>query len=364
MIVTVNSQLLAAELRLLNRVVPSKPAIAILGYALLRADGESLNFYATDLEVGLTTNCPAHADVPGSAVVPVGLLLSMVERFVDGDVTIALDENKLLVKCGAFQSRLQVLPREEFPPPKLAEGKSITLDGDAFRALIPRVRSAILSSGPRVILQGALLTLAGPVAALAATDTHRVALATMGKEPDENTLRVVIPTKTLDALVGLEGRSMDDGDVCLTIGERHLFFEVAGRTLTSRTIDGQFPAYERAIPRENDKVVTIDRLELLMAIQRVVLASQETNAVHFIIEPGKMELAASSLEVGHANETLSVGYNGPPIRVCMKGKYALDFLEAARGLTVTMALKDPKTPALFQDGVDFITVVMLMRDGK
>ena len=42
-------------------------------------------------------------------------------------------------------------------------------------------------------------------------------------------------------------------------GENHLFFEIGRRLLISRMIDGQFPAYEKVIPKANDKRIEFER---------------------------------------------------------------------------------------------------------
>ena len=80
--IVVNSQVLATELRLLNRVVPSKPAIAILGHVRLRGDAEGLHLYATDMEVGLSSSCPASVDVTGEVALPVDVAVGLCCRVV------------------------------------------------------------------------------------------------------------------------------------------------------------------------------------------------------------------------------------------------------------------------------------------
>ena len=58
-------------------------------------------------------------------------------------------------------------------------------------------------------------------------------------------------------------------------GENHLFFDIGGRTLISRVIDGQFLAHERVIPKANDKHIEFERDRLTNAVKRVALLSNE-----------------------------------------------------------------------------------------
>src|SRR6266576_6194154 len=125
---------------------------------------------------------------------------------------------------------------------------------------------------------------------LVRTDGHRLALvnvdrpktAAKGKEGEE--VRAILPRKTLWELGKLltEG----DGDIQYERGENHLFFDVGGRMLISRMIDGQFPAFERVIPKGNDKKIEFERDRLTSAVRRVALLSNErSRAVKALIEP-------------------------------------------------------------------------------
>ena len=68
-------------------------------------------------------------------------------------------------------------------------------------------------------------------------------------------------------------------------------------------IDGQFPAYERVIPKDNDKRIEFERDRLTSAVKRVALLSNErSRAVKFQIDKGKVEVASSSPEFGEARE--------------------------------------------------------------
>jgi DNA polymerase-3 subunit beta len=355
--ITVNSQALATELRAMNRIVPAKPAIAILSHVLLTANASTangdLNFWATDLEVGLSSSCQATVMQPGKVALPLARFLSLVEQFQDGDVSIAVEDAKVAVTCGAFRSKLAALPAGDFPLAPPVDGQSNILDGDAFRQLIARTRYAINATSQKYVMQGALLTLAGPAAAMVATDGKRLALATAARTGTDASM--VIPAKALDVLAS------SAGDVEVTVGPRHLHFSYGGQSLSSRMIDGKFPTYERIIPRDNDKVVTVSRHDLSAALKRIVLVSEDNRATYLLIESGTLTLASRSAEVGQADEAVRAEYDGPSLKVCVNGSFVLDFLEAASGATIALHLKDANSAMLMMDGEDHIAVLMLMK---
>jgi len=352
---SVNSQRLAEELRPLARVVPSKPAIPIMSHALLTASdgGNDLQMSATDYEVSLTTGCFAHVADPGVAALPVAKFLALVEQFPNADVSIEATNGQVTVKCGSFTSRMQALSALDFPTLPDVEGTSCVLDAAQLRQLIARTRYAINANGSSYVMKGALLALKGPGGAMVATDAKRLALSTIGRTGPDVT--VIVPVKALDML-----QSLPDGDVELTAGERHLFFRYGTRLLMTRTIDGQFPAYERIIPANNSRVATVDRQALAAALRRINLVSEDNRAVYFALTPDQLELTTSSAEVGTAHEVLPASFAGQ-LKVCINGGCVLDFLDAASGRDVEIKLQDERSAALLMDGDDHLAVIMLLR---
>lgn len=349
---TLNSQALAVELRILRKVVPSKPSIAVLGYVLLQAD-ERLTLYATDLEVGLLTHAPATVHAPGRVALPAAHLLELVEQFPDGDVSFALDGKHLKVKCGAFSSRLQAYPADDFPAMPDRAGDVSTLNLAAFQQLITRTRYAVNASNAKHVLQGTLLKMQGPAAAMVGTDGKRLALATMAKEGAD--AEVIVPAKVLDRVLEQSG-----GQVEVTVG-KHVFFAFGERLLFSRVFDGKFPSYERGIPTANDKTATVNKLALAAALRRVRLASAETRAVYLNLAENQIRLSSSSAELGDAEEDVQAVYAGEALRPCLNGDFLLDFLEAASAPSISMSFKDALSPVLLTDGVDHVGVIMPLR---
>jgi DNA polymerase-3 subunit beta len=175
---------------------------------------------------------------------------------------------------------------------------------------------------------------------------------------------VILPRKTLLELGRLLAEG--DGEIHYERGENHLFFDIGGRLLISRMIDGQFPAFERVIPKTNDKRVEFDCDRLTSAVRRVALLSNErSRAVKFQIEPGKVEIASSSPEFGEAKEVLMVDYDAAPVTICFNAQYVLDFLNVAETDTVSLEFKDEMSQAVMKplgvEGYEYTYVIMPMR---
>lgn len=352
--ITINAGVLAQELRLLNTIVPTKPALPILMNVLIKANGTGLRLVATDLEVAFGSTCRAQIDEDGSVTVPCKRLLDMVEQ-LSGDIQLVTDRLQVHVRSGSFRSRLQTMTPEDFPALPTAEGKTTALPTAHFQAMVTRVRYAISDKG-KYVVNGAYLTLNDTVGALVATDGKRLALTTLGATGTTTT--VILPSKTLDAVLTM----FTEPTLFFSQSERHLFFQAGDRLLVSRTIDGQFPAYERIIPKQEDgRFAIIDRARLISALRRVGLVSEDNMACYFAFSAGKLDLSSSSALIGDATEQIAVDYNGEPLKVCCNWQFVLDFLEVASRQTVSIAFKDTNTPLLLTDGDNHMAVVMLMR---
>ena len=362
---------LLRELQLFQGIVERKNTIPILANVLIEATGDEVKLLATDLEVGLRSRCAAAVSKGGSLTLPAKKLYEIVKALPETDVRIEEDRNGVKVAADRFDSRMQTLPREDFP--SLPEGTgtySASLRRDVLKQMVAKTQFAITGEDTRYFLNGALFILRPDSMSLVSTDGHRLALITVPRgegsrrgKPEEE-VRVILPRKTLLELGRLLAEG--EGDIQYERGENHLFFDIGGRLLISRMIDGQFPAFERVIPKSNDKRVEFDRDRLTNAVKRVALLSNErSRAVKFQMDKGKVEIASSSPEFGEAKEVLMVDYAAAPVTICFNAQYVLDFLGVVETDSVSLEFKDEMSQAVMKplgaDGYDYTYVIMPMR---
>jgi DNA polymerase-3 subunit beta len=368
---------LLRELQLFQGIVERKNTIPILANVLIEADGDKVRLLATDLEVGLRSTCAAAVAKSGSLTLPAKKLYEIIKALPETDIRIQEDKNGVKVAADRFDSRMQTLPREDFPT--LPDGTGVysaSLPRDVLKHMVSKTQFAITGEDTRYFLNGALFILRPDSMSLVSTDGHRLALITVprdttkvkaadkDKEKPADEVRVILPRKTLMELGRLLAEG--DGDIQYERGENHLFFEIGGRLLISRMIDGQFPAFERVIPKGNDKRIDFDRDRLTSAVKRVALLSNErSRAVKFQIDKGKVEIASSSPEFGEAKEVLMVEYAGTPVTICFNAQYVLDFLGVVETDSVGLEFKDEMSQAVMKpigaDGYDYTYVIMPMR---
>jgi DNA polymerase-3 subunit beta len=357
---------LVKELSLVQGIVERKNSIPILSNVLAEAKGGELRIAATDLDVSLRCGCAAQVVSEGAITLGAKKLYEIARSLPDSDVRIkVLPDSWATIECERVTFKMAGLPREDFPAlPEAKATKGVTIPGEVLRDLISRTSFAITAEDARYYLAGALLVLDKDAVAMVATDGHRLSYAQRKTSLDvKEPARVLVPRKAIHEI----GRLLETGDaVTFQQVENHLVFAVSERTLSSKMIEGQFPAFEKVIGVTGDKVVALERDRLANAIRRVsLLSSERSRAVRLHLGPGKLDLAASSPDLGEAKESLLAEYEGQAVEIGFNAQYLLDFLGVAGTETVSLELKDQESQGMFRPhgeaATDYRYVVMPMR---
>ena len=360
---------LATELSLVQGIVERKNSIPILSNVLCEARGGELRISATDLDVSLRCGCAAEVKKEGAVTLGAKKLYEIVRSLPENEMRLTLEDDAWArIKCGRVEFRMAGLPREDFPSlPEPKSGRGIEIPAALLKELIQRTAFAITAEDARYYLAGALLLLEKEKAAMVATDGHRLAWAERKAQLKlADTTRVLVPRKAITEIARLIEQAGAEEAVSFQQGEGHLIFGVAGRTLASKQVEAQFPAFEKVIAVAGDKKVSLAREALQSAIRRVsLLSSDRGRAVRLGLDAGKLELSASSPELGEAREALNVDYAGGSVEIGFNAQYLLEFLGVVGSEQVLLELKDAESQGLLrpasEDAGDYRYVVMPMR---
>jgi DNA polymerase-3 subunit beta len=260
------------------------------------------------------------------------------------------------------------MSRESFPelpemPEQLAE-----IPLSALAQMIAGTTFAISAEESRFTLNGALLILRETGLAMVATDGHRLALIEkhMNLPGLAASYRALLPKKAMNEIQKLAG---DDPDkqVEFSGNENHLFFRIDKRLLLSRKLTGNFPDYERVLPKEHPHTIIVQRDELKAAIERVAqFADERSRAIRVQMGNGELKVYSSISETGESEETIPVEYSDPDIEIGFNAQYLLDFLRSVDQSEVEFHFKDSNSAGEFRPhgdvpGAVYRYVVMPMR---
>jgi DNA polymerase-3 subunit beta len=358
------------ELNLTQGVVERKTTIPILSNLLLEVNDSGLRISATDLELGVRCGCPAKVKKEGSGTVPAKRLLEIVRSLPEADIKFKILENHWVqVTCERSSFKLVGMAKDSFPVLPAAPKPLAAIPASVFTNLIHRTIFAISSEESRYTLNGALLLLKPESVSMVATDGHRLAMVEKQTPVTglSSELRVLIPKKAMGELQRFLAEADEATPVQFSKDESHLFFSVGERLLISRMLTGQFPNYEAVLPRENKKLVELDKDVITAAVRRVaLLADERSRAIRLQVDKDKLEVFSSSGEYGEAHDVLDALYADEPLQIGFDYQYLLDFLNViGEGGKVKLELKDEQSAGQFRPGDEenyrYRYVVMPMR---
>ena len=361
---------LLKELTLSQGVVERKNTIPILSNLLFEVEGSTLRISATDLDLGIRCSCPAQVKEGGSGTIPAKRLFEIVRSLPDAEVRFKLlDNHYIQVNCARSSFKLVGMAKDNFPVLPDVPKPLASLPANVCNSMIQKTIFAISNEESRYTLNGALLLLKPESASMVATDGHRLAIVERDVQVAglKNELRLLVPKKAMAELVRLLAEVEDETLVEISKDESHLFFKVGSRILISRMLTGQFPNYEAVLPRDNTKIVEMDKDKTAAAIRRVaLLADERSHAIRMQVDTDKVEVFSSSGEFGEAHEVLDATYDKDAMQIGFNYQYLLDFLSVVGdGGKIRLELKDEQSAGQLrpvdQDAYRYRYVVMPMR---
>ena len=356
---------LLKPLQAVSGIVERRHTLPILANVLLEHRDDRLYVTATDLEMQIT----AHSELPGKeaqAVTVAARKLQDLLRALPDDATLNVDagNNKMTVRAGRSRFNLQTLPAADYPRIGVGQDQvqQLSLPQRDLRGLIKAAEFAMAQQDIRYYLNGMLLVIDNASLQAVATDGHRLSWASLKVDGSYQRQEVILPRKTVLEL----GKLLADADepVRIDVLANQVRFSFGNVELVSKVVDGKFPDYNRVIPTGHARAIELPRTELLAALQRAaILSNEKFRGVRLVLGAGQLKIICSNSEQEEAEEELEVDYRGDALDIGFNITYLLDVLQNQPMERVQLAFGDANSSALITipDRDDYKYVVMPMR---
>lgn len=350
-------------LSMVQNIVEPRQTLPILANVLLQADGDVVHLTATDLEVGARVSVPARVPGKGSVTVSARKLVEIVKELPAAALALKVGENAAVsIRCGGASYKLVGLGSDDFPPVVPASPRAwLTLEAKGLRDMLARTSFAISHDETRYALNGILFVVQDKDLRLVATDGHRLAIARAALPEAADAVSGIVPRKAAMEISRVLGAGED---VQVAITENQFVLQMPNFVMTARLIEGQFPNYDAVLPKGHPIKLVLSRTALTAAIRRVaVMADDRNKPVRFGLAPNRLTLAASSHELGEAEETMEVEYAGAEFTIAFNSRYVLDALSPIEDDQAILELKDALSPGVVRQSTDdgYRCVIMPMR---
>jgi DNA polymerase III subunit beta len=364
---TITKDQIMNGLQAVQNVVSTRTTLPILSNVLMRAEGDRLEFTATDLDVTIACSVEAMVKKPGASTVPVKKLFGIVRELANPELDLEVDDkHSCSVRSGASFYKINGLSADEFPPmPKFKEDKKVALKQETVKAMMKKTSFAMSTDESRYVLNGIYISLKDHKMTMVATDGRRLALADEDVDVAEKSQGdFIVPAKTV---VELNRLLQDKGEVEIRYAENQAAFTLKDEKgssvlIITKLIEGNYPNYRQVIPSEVKERISLIREEFLHALRRAeIMTSEKSNSVKLTFGKNNLAITANSPEVGEARESLAINYKGKEMAIAFNPKYLIDPLSALTNDEIFIELIDELSPGVVKINGPFLYVVMPMR---
>lgn len=357
--------LLQSAISVAGRAVAPKSSIPALEGLLLHV-AEQVTVSGYNMQTGIRTAVPAQVSAQGDIVLNARLFGDIIRRMPD-DIVVFTADDKLTVhlSCGDSDFDISGISAADYPElPEVEDEYGMSIQQKTLRDMIDQTAFAVSTNEARPVHTGALFEIGDAGLTMVAVDGFRLAYR---KEPLENlqggAFSFVAPGSALNEVKNICGDTDDLAHV--TLGKRHLLFEVGATQLICRRLEGEFLDYKRAIPRNNPISILAETKDLIRSIDRVsvVISDKLKSPVRCSFEHDKVYLSAKTGN-GEAKDVCTVSGDGQGLEIGFNNRYLMEALRYAPADTVKIELNTGITPAIIvpANGEDnFLYMVLPVR---
>jgi len=335
-----------------GRSIGTAANLPVLNTVLIRAENNQIKLSATNLELALTKTVFGKIIEEGGLAVPYAVLSNMVNNISTERVNLEAKGGNLLVKTDNYEASIQGIDRKEFPiiPPVEDRSERIEIEGSVLRdALIKTVIAAEVSD-LRPEISGVLFSIEPSELKIVATDSFRLAEATVSGKQIKNTfkkgIQITIPLKAAQEL----SRVIEEKErIAFSSNETQALFESENLELVTRVIEGRFPDYQAIVPKDTETEVTVDREDLINGLKLAGSFSGKNSEVSFKIKDKKiLEISASDSSIGKNKYVIPVKVNGLDTEIAFNWQYLLDGIKNEPSKDVVLGINGEEKPTLIR----------------
>lgn len=357
-------------LSIVSRFVSPRPQLPILANILFSAEKDNrFRLAATNLEIGIQYWFGAKVFQPGQIAIPAKDVSEFVSYLSPGKITFEVDKKmKTGITSSSGQGFFAGMDPKEFPKiPQTDQNKTFSLPIKSLAEVVNRVGFAAATDDTRPVLGAINWQFTKDGYRMVATDGYRLSLrevhgVKVKMKKDSDSVNFLIPARSLTEIVHLADKK-ETVEIGLTDDSNQVVFILEELQLASRLIEGEFPDFQKIIPKETKTKVVLDREELLQAIKIAsVFAKGSANIVKFDVTKKGIVVSANAPSVGENKTEVSAKVEGDGLQIAFNFKFVLDFLNAvpSEEKEIILELTESLAPGLFKTPSDTSWLHLIM----
>lgn len=355
-------------LSLASRFTSIRTQLPVLGNVLISTKKNKLLVASTNLEISIACTIGAKIEEEGEITVPSKVITDIVLNLAKGPVDLETEKEQLTINASGFSSNVLGMNSSDFPsiPQELSTNK-ISIPKENLLSAIGKVVFSASVDESRPVLTGVLFIFEKEGLTLVATDGFRLSrkkLSTNNKSFEKN---FILPKTSL-----VELSKISEGEELLNLEfkekENQVMFGTGDAVLASRVIEGEFPEFEKIIPKTSSVWVSLDKEELIRAVKLAsVFAKESANIVKILLQKEKIEVFAESSQSGSQKTLVEAKVEGvfseSEQEIAFNFRFLEEYLHVVSGDDLKIGLTSPFAPGVFLDPKDnsYLHLIMPVR---
>ncbi len=335
----------------LQPFLEKKDATQITSHIHFEVLNEKSTIKATDIEIGLLITTKEFEILSEGKFTANGKkLLDIIRILKNGEIEFILRDNAIEIRQNHSKFKLPTFNPEEFPKfPEIKDKPKISLDSALLIKNFKKITPAIDTNNPKYELNGALINIQKEKTDIVATDTRRLAVATINKNSQEE-LELIIPKKAI-----LEMQKLFLDKIEIFYDETTLIVKESNMLFFTRLINGKFPDYAKIIPLYPKYEIKLPKKEMIDAIKMITTISYD---IKITFTPNLIKFNSLSMDNIEAKTEIEFNTNlKENIEISLNSRYLLDFLNHIESEEFKIGINGSTLPFIVQEE-NFLTVIM------
>ncbi|MFO7889413.1 MAG: DNA polymerase III subunit beta [bacterium] len=354
------------SLQKISSVVPVRSATPIAENILFTVEENKLQITGTDIEVSIRTEIPLNDSVmPGSVALPGKIITEMIRSLPDIPINFEANENnKVTITTEKGVYSISGISKENYPElPSLSDENSISIPSNKLKRMLTKTIFAVSSEELRPALMGVYFQIMKDELRMVATDGHRLSkIVDTNFGYDKDPVMMIIPPKAVQ--IAIKNFS-EEGVTKIKFSNEALSFTFDSTVLYTRLVEGEYPDYEKVIPRDNEDKMTANKDLMIAATKRVsIFSSALTHQIRYSLSGKTLKIQSEDVDIGgEAQEELAIEYSGEDMDIGYNAEYILDILKHIDDDKVLFHLNSPVkasliTPTEQKENESFVMLIM------
>jgi DNA polymerase-3 subunit beta len=344
------------QIRSASSIANKKHLIPMLGCILFKVFNKNLVIKVSDTEIEIEINLKLNnLSSNGILAVSSKKLLDILSNFLEENTIkfIQSNKDKILLLCGKSKFKLSCLDADLFPTIN-QENNFIIFEVSFFILIksIKLIQFSMSNNDVRYFLNGRLWDIKKNVLKLVTTDGYRLSMTIISiKDNNTDNIKIIVPYKTINEISKFFFKK--DFSVKILISTNYIKIILLNIKIISKLIDSNYLYYENIIPINNFKILSVNRIDLINSLKRVLILSNNIhNGVKMILKKNILQLYTSNSENEYVNEHLLVHYNEDKIEISFNIYYFLDIINILNTNYINVYFNDYKSSILLKENLN------------